>query len=97
VVSQLQLSPRESPLLKRHAQLIEIVCPSAPREGTAPNQIRLDSTGCSKPRCRFAQDAEEVGGLQIAVDDADAVGVGYCVARLQNELDSLLDRQRPRC
>ena len=40
-----------------------------------------------------APDAEEVRGLQIAVDDAERVGVRDGDAGLEHELDRLVDRQ----
>ena len=40
--------------------------------------------------------AEEVRGLEIAVDDPEDVGVGDGLAGLQDEVDLLGDRERPR-
>ena len=40
-------------------------------------------------------DAEEVRGLEIAMNDAEDVGLGERFACLQHEIDRLLDRQRP--
>ena len=40
--------------------------------------------------------AEEVRGLEVAVDDAERVRLGDRLAGLEDEVDRLLDGQRPR-
>ena len=64
--------------------------PAQPRHLRDPEVEDLD-----REEPVVSPDAEQIGRLQIAVDDPQPVRVGDGLARLQDELDGLLDRKRP--